>query len=86
MATEFVKPFDCKNEAHVMWFKSLGETMVKSLNGDKKINMAAAIDENPLPGKPRVQNVMDFPYVHFQLAMKYSTAVLNGDAFITNTK
>jgi len=38
MAAEFVKPFDCKNEAHVMWFKSLGETMVKSLNGDKKIN------------------------------------------------
>ncbi len=77
----FVRSFDCKNEEHAMWL-----TMVKSLNGDKKINMAAAIDENPLPGKPRVKNVMDFPYVHFQLAMKYSTAVLNGDAFIPNTK
>ena len=41
---EFVKPFDCKNEKHVMWLKHLGATMAKSLNGDKKINMAAAID------------------------------------------
>lgn len=86
MAEEFVKPFDCKNEAHVMWLKHLGATMAKSMNGDKKINMAAAIDENPLPGKPVVKNVMDFAYVHFQLCMKYSNAVLNGDAFIPNTK
>jgi len=49
---EFVKPFDCKNEKHVMWLKHLGATMAKSLSGDKKINMAAAIDDNPLPGQP----------------------------------
>ena len=86
MATEFVKPFDCKNEAHVMWLKHLGATMAKSMNGDKKINMAAAIDENPLPGKPVVKNVMDFAYVHFQLCMKYTNAALNGEAFVPKAK
>ena len=83
---EFVKPFDCKNEKHVMWLKHLGGTMAKSLGGDKKINMAAAIDDNPLPGQPHVKNVMDFPYVHFQLAMKYANAVLSEEAWVPKTK
>jgi len=27
-------------------------------------------------------NVADWPYIHFQLAMKYANAVLNCDAFV----
>jgi len=31
-------------------------------------------------------NPMDWAYIHFQLAMKYTNAVLNGDAFIPSGK
>lgn len=83
---DFVKPFDCKNESHVMWLKHLGATMALSLSGDKKIDMASAINENPLPGKPSVTNVTDFAYIHFQLCMKYANAVLSCVAFVPKAK
>lgn len=77
----FVRNFDCKNEEHVIWLKNLGEEMAKSIGGDR-VNLSDTINSNPLPGKPSIDNVMDFAYVHFQLCMKYTTAVLNGQAFI----
>jgi hypothetical protein len=77
----FVRNFDCKNEEHVIWLKNLGEEMAKSIGGDR-VNLSDTINNNPLPGKPSIDNVMDFAYVHFQLCMKYTTAVLNGQAFI----
>jgi hypothetical protein len=77
----FVRSFDCKNEEHVMWLKKLGDEMTMSIGGDR-VNLSKTINENPLPGKPSMDNVMDFAYIHFQLCMKYTTAVLNGHAFI----
>jgi len=40
------------------------------------------VNDNPLPGNPKMKNVADWAYIHFQLAMKYANAVLSCDAFV----
>jgi|TARA_R110000851_G_scaffold99135_1_gene214068 hypothetical protein len=79
----FVKNFDCKNEEHVMWLKQVGEVTAKTMNGDK-IDITKYIHNNPIKGNPTMENPMDWAYIHFQLTMKYATAVLSGVAFIPN--
>jgi hypothetical protein len=81
----FVKNFDCKNEDHAMWLKKVGGAMTKSVNGDL-VDMMGAVNINPLPGNPKIDNPMDFASVHFQLCMKYANAVLNGEAFVPKAK
>lgn len=77
----FVRSFDCKDESHVMWLKDVGEVTAKAIGG-RKLNIIATVNNNPLPGKPSMENPMDWAYVHFQLCMKYTNAVLHGDAFV----
>lgn len=81
MAEAFVKGFDCNNEEHVMWLKEVGQGMAKLTSGEK-YDVIKDVNKNPLPGKPKMDNPMDWAYIHFQLAMKYTNAVLNGEAFI----
>jgi hypothetical protein len=61
--------------------KKVGGVMAKSMGGDR-IDIMSVVNNNPLPGKPSIDNPMDFAYVHFQLCMKYANAVLNGEAFV----
>ena len=77
----FVRSFDCNNEDHVLWLKEVGQTMAKTIGGEK-IDIIKVVIHNPLPGKPSIDNPMDWAYVHFQLCMKYTNAVLSNDAFI----
>ena len=85
MAEAFVKGFDCKNEEHVMWLKHVGEVMVKSISG-KKVDLVSAVNDNPLTNKPKMTIPTDWAYIHFQLAMKYTNAVLNSEAFVPTNK
>jgi len=82
---EFVKNFDCKNEAHVMWLKDIGKAMAKVSTGDR-VDIANIANSNPLPGTPKMKNPMDMAEIHFMLCMKYATAVLDGQAFIPSNK
>lgn len=79
--TDFVKNFDCKNEAHVMWLKDVGQAMAKATSGER-VNIEQIVNKNPLDKSPKMTNMMDWAYVHFQLAMKYANAVLNLEAFV----
>lgn len=76
-----VRSFDSKNESHVLWLKDVGVAMTQITNGEK-VDIIKMVNDNPLPGSPSMENVVDWPYVHFQIAMKYANAVLNCDAFI----
>jgi len=78
---EFVKNFDCKDEAHVLWLRDIGQAMAKVTSGEK-VDIEQVVNTNPLTGHPRMKNMMDWAYVHFQLAMKYANAVLNLEAFV----
>jgi hypothetical protein len=82
---EFVKNFDCKNEAHVMWLKDIGKAMAKVSTGDR-VDIANIANSNPLPGTPKMKNPMDMAEIHFMLSMKYTTAVLDGEAFVPTNK
>lgn len=77
----FVRSFDCKKESHVMWLKDVGEGMAKAIGGDK-LDILKFVNDNPLPGAPSIDNPVDWAYVHFQLCMKYTNAVLHCDAFV----
>lgn len=79
--TEFVKKFDCKDESHVMWLKDVGQAMAKATSGEK-VNIEQIVNDNPMEGRPKMSNMMDWAYVHFQLAMKYANAVLSCEAFV----
>lgn len=79
--TDFVKSFDCKNEAHVMWLKEVGQAMAKATSGEK-VDIEQIVNSNPLENSPKMTNMMDWAYVHFQLAMKYANAVLSLEAFV----
>ena len=81
----FVRSFDCKNEDHITWLKKVAGAMTKSVNGDL-VDMTSAVNINPLPGNPKIDNPMDFASVHFQLCMKYANAVLNCEAFVPKAK
>jgi hypothetical protein len=40
--------------------------MAMAIGGDR-IDVIGAVNDNPLPGKPSIDNPMDWAYVHFQL-------------------
>lgn len=75
----FVGLFDPKNEEHVLWLKRVDEAMTNTTNG-QKVNIEKVINNNPM--KASEKNMMDWAYTHFQLCMKYTQAVLRGNAFI----
>jgi hypothetical protein len=81
----FVRSFDCKNKDHVFWLKDVGQVMAKTMSGER-IDLTSAVNNNPLPGKPSMENPADWAYIHFQLTMKYATAVLSCDAFVPTNK
>jgi hypothetical protein len=65
--------------------KEVGAGMAKVTTGER-YDISKIVNNNPLSGKPKMGNPMDWAYIHFQLAMKYTNAVLNGDAFIPSNK
>lgn len=78
--TELVKKFDCKNRDHVEWLKYFTNSMARATSGHKTdVDIVKAMDSNPLSVSVEVPAM---PYIHFQLAMKYTTAVLNGEAWV----
>lgn len=81
----FIRSFDCKDEKHVLWLKTVGNKTGQSMNGEN-IDIIAVVNDNPLPGKPSVDLPTDWAYLHFQLCMKYANAVLNNDAFIPRSE
>jgi len=78
--TDLVKNFDCKHKSHVEWLKRFTTSMAKATSGDKTdTDIVGVMNENPLGVKVEIPSIA---YIHFQVAMKYTTAVLNGEAYI----
>lgn len=81
----FVRNFDCNNESHVLWLKNVGDAMAKVTMGGS-VDLISIVNDNPIEGTPQMTNPMDWAYTHFQLAMKYSTAVLNNSAYLPTSE
>lgn len=76
----FISKFDPTNETHVLWLQKVDDAMENIVSNTKKIDVVQIVNDNPCGGK--IKNPLDFAEIHFQLALKYSQAVLRGSAFI----
>ena len=76
---KLVSLFDPTNEKHVMWLSEVDDAMMKA-SSCEKTDFVKVINKNPI--KAKLENVMDWPHIHFQICMKYTQCVLRGTAFI----
>tara|TARA_B100000767_G_scaffold255965_1_gene262623 strand:+ start:689 stop:940 length:252 start_codon:yes stop_codon:yes gene_type:complete len=81
MATVVTK-FDPNEEKHVLWLQKVDNAMV-GVTEQKKLHLDKIVNDNPFfSGKI---DMLEWAFTHFQLALKYSQAVLRGKAFIPKT-
>ena len=80
LVTQMMTMFNPKLESHVLWLKSLGETM-KSMKG-----MENVLSQNPFKMKIKPTQFLDVPEIHFVLAVKYTDALFQGEAWIPPQK
>lgn len=73
---KFSSAFDSKNETHVLWFKSLHVATITGKSVDK------VLDANPFGIKVSKKDCLEWVNIQFILAMKYSTCVLDGKAWV----
>jgi hypothetical protein len=81
----FIKAFDPKNKNHVVWLKKM--TDIADTLGDPKRHQAliAEVNANPMGVKLDNRDALMWVEIHFGIAMKYTRAVLNGEAIIPAT-
>lgn len=75
---QFVTKFNPRDQEHVEWLKEMGAQM-EALDPMKQMNLSKLVNQNPM--KARMNNPLDWVYIHFSLAMKYTNAVLAGEAW-----
>jgi len=79
MSDQFIKRFDPKDKEHVLWLKDVCTAMAKATGGDR-VDVVTVTNSNPF--NCALSSPLDFAQAHFQLAMKYTTAVLSEDAWV----
>ena len=78
----FVEKFDCANSTHVKWLQKLTIKVMPKLSDGKACDLLGAINDNPIPGATLAKDdLLNWAQLHFVIAMKYSTAVLQGAAW-----
>lgn len=64
----------------MLWMKrvmtSLNEMMTK------KVNIMHIMNSNPMQVKMTENDIMDIVFIQFSLAMKYTKAILDGEAWV----
>ena len=88
--TSWTKKFNPKSQAHVEWLKTLSNVldttkMSNPLEMEKamrKMDLKKLLTSNPMGVPVSDRDLMEFPMIHFGLAMVYTNAVLNSDAWL----
>ena len=65
--TDFVRNFNSKSEADVMWLKEIGQATVKTMDGTK-VDIVSIINKNPIKGKPKMDKPLDWRMYTFSYA------------------
>ena len=91
-SSPIVKNFQPSNQKHVEWLKKLFEVLdIMKLNPDdiikqersiKQYDMETVMKSNPMNVEISKKDLLEFPIVHFSLAMAYSDAVLKKTAWV----
>ncbi len=77
-----ITQFDPSDEKHVLWLQKVDNAMI-GVTEQKKIHLDKIVNDTPFTcGKI---DMVEWAFTHFQLALKYSQAVLRGKAFIPKT-
>ena len=79
MSDQFIHRFDPKDKEHVLWLKDVCTAMAKATGGDH-VDIITVANSNPF--NCALSSPLDFAQAHFQLAMKYTSAVLSEDAWV----
>ena len=81
---EFATKFQPQQESHVLWMKlvmlSLNEMM------STKVNILNIMNSNPMGVSLTEKDIMDIVFIQFSLAMKYTKAILDGEAWVPPQK
>ena len=75
----FVRAFDPKEKSHVLWLKDVCTAMAKVSDGEK-VDIVAVVNSNPFGST--LGSPLELAEMHFQVAMKYTAAVLSEDAWV----
>ena len=78
---KFSTAFDAKDISHVTWFRELH---VATLRGESHIEHV--LEVNPFGIAVAKKDLIECVNIQFILAMKYSTCVLNGNAWVPPLK
>jgi len=79
MSENFIKKFNPQEKEHVLWLKDVCASMAQVTRGDK-IDVITVANSNPFGCT--LSSPLDFAQAHFQMAMKYTSAVLSEDAWV----
>ena len=81
----FIKAFDPAKKDHVVWLKKMTD-MAETLGDPKRHqSLVVEINSNPLGVKLDHRDALMWVEIHFGIAMKYTKAVLKGEAVIPAT-
>ena len=80
ITSKFAESFNPKTVSHVVWlgqFFEFAETL-----STKRNNIDTFINTNPMGVVVKQDEMLEWVQIHFVLAMKYTQAVLKGEAFV----
>ena len=83
-ASQFATMFNPAEETHVRWLKKMSDHMENLDPLKNQKDLSKLINLNPM--KVLLQNPLDWVFIHFSLALKYTNAVFKGEAWIPPKK
>ena len=84
VAQRFAEKFQPQQESHVLWMKRVMTSLNEMMS--KKVNILNIMNVNPMQVKMSENDIMDIVFIQFSLAMKYTKAILDGEAWVPPQK
>lgn len=81
----FINAFDPKQKSHVIWLKKMTDLADSMGDPKKHMSLVAEVNSNPMGVKLDNRDALMWVEIHFGVAMKYTRAVLNGNAVVPMT-
>jgi hypothetical protein len=79
VANNFVSAFNPMEKTHVLWLRRMNREMTK-MDPTVNMNLMEMVNSNPMGAK--MTNGVDWVFIHFSIAMAYTKAVLEGQAWV----
>lgn len=82
--SSFVSKFDSRNQSHVEWLSQM-INMAENMGPEKKFDMIAEINKNPMGLVLSSKDALEWPHIHFCLCAVYAKNVLRGKAHVPSS-